>query len=448
MLTVVIALLSPLALHAQPVKPSTAGYVVKVDGKTVYLDLGEGTGAAAGRGFEVYTEGEVLKHPVTGATLGSTQNVLAAGKITQVQPLFSIGTLDQAEGVKPGQRARLAAPMPAPAPAPSVGAASAAAGLRAPRAKSPTFDFPIRGFALGDFSGAGQNQLALASSEGVTLYPYPPVDAKPTALFKVPGSAPRVLSLEAADLDGDGRAELFLSLYSETLGRVETLVLAVSTAGLTQTADLPFLTRSMQDPKGKVILASQQLVDDATFPFGAVLPVVWNDGKYALGKTAIPHKRADWLWSFTHADIDGQPAMVYLTSTDHLRLQFEGSNYYKTRDPFGQTPIRLRWPAKDAGKLLEFHPRMRAAKVGGKSVVYAVRNISMLGSLSEPFGLFNSGEIKRLSWNGVALEEDFKGELGGYATGLELAPSAADPRDLVVAVSGTSGKSSIWIFDP
>lgn len=444
-------LLAAFFLAAPLARAAESGYVVKAQADTVYVDLGADSGAEVGRGVDIYTEGEELKHPVTGASLGKVQNDVVRGKITQVQPKFSVVKLDAAAAVKTGFRARLA-PVTAPSAPASAPAGSSLGGdlqgLRGARVKGPTFDFAIRGLALGDFTGEGKRQLALASPTGVTVYPYPPVNSTPAAEWKIPSSAPRPLSLEAADLDGDGRDELFLSNFSEALGRVETVVLAFSTGpGLQKTADLPYLTRSVQDETGKVILAGQQLVDDVTFPFGAVMAVQHKDGRYSLSGKKIPHRRADWLWSFTHAELDGKPALVYLTTTDHIRVQFD-SGYFKTRDAFGQTPVRLRWPPKDGGKLLEFHPRMRVGKINGKSVIYAIRNISMLGSLSEPFGLFNSGEVKRLSWNGVALETDWKGELGGFSTAFELFPSVNDPRELVVAVSGSAGKSSVWIFDP
>lgn len=441
-------LLLALSVAHAAAAPAPSGYVVKVDGPTVYIDLGETAGAKVGRGFEVYAEGEELKHPVTGASLGKIQNVLVAGKLTQVQAQFSIGTVDKPEGLKAGQRARLAAEAPAPAPAPvQAPSAPGMANQRGPRVKGPNFDFAIKGLAIGDFTGSGKPELALAHNDGVQLFDYPPATSKPKAEWRVPGSAPRVLSLEAADLDGDGRAEMFVSLYSDALGRVETAVLRLSTSGLTQTAELSYVVRSLQNREGKVFLAGQRLMDDTTFPFSGIYPVVFKDGKYALGSEKVEHKRADWLWSFTHAELDGRPAMLYLTTNDSLRVQFD-SGYYKTRESYGQTPVRLRWPAKDAGKLLEFHPRMRSALVGGKSAIYAVRNLSMLGSLSEPFGLFNGGELRRLAWNGVSLEDEWKSELGGFSTAFELVPSPAEPKDVVIAVTGTAGKSAVWIYDP
>ncbi len=457
MVPAILALCAPLlASAASAVPPAAAlppaaasGYVVRADSAGVYLDLGASAGASVGQPFQVYTEGEELKHPVTGASLGRIENVVADGLITQVAPLYSVGELSKPAQVKIGMRARLGE---RPVSQPQVQAPPAVQGgvpMRAPRLRGPSFDFMIHGLAVADFSGQGKPQLALASPTGVSLYPYPPTTSKPAAELTIPGVAPRVLSIDAADVNGNGRAELFVAVYNQSMNRLETEVVELDDKGaLKIIAELPWLVRALQQPSGEKVIASQQLVDDQTFPFSGVYPVVYKDGKYAQGTPAFKHRRADFLYEFTYATLDEKPAMLYYTSNDHVRVQFD-SGYWKTRDAYGQTPVRLRWPQDSAGRLLEFHPLVVAGRPDGKTTsLYAIRNLSMLGSLSEPFGLFNGGEVERLSWNGVALATDWKADLGGYSTALQLVPGTEKPSDLVVAVAGTSGKSSVWIFDP
>ena len=72
----------------------------------------------------------------------------------------------------------------------------------------------------------------------------------------------------------------------------------------------------------------------------------------------------------------------------------------------------------------------------------------MLGTLSEPFGLFNGGEVHKMSWNGVALVSDWKADLSGYSTAIVLASPAPDKKELIVAVVGTAGKTAVWAYDP
>lgn len=442
------------ACAAQSSSAPLQGYVVRVDSPSVYLDFGQGSGAEPGQGFSVYAEGAELKHPVSGESLGPMETKLAEGSLKEIFPLYSVGLLASVSGeIKPGLRARLgpkplaaatAAPTPQPGPSQPGGVP-----VRLPRWKSPAFDFSVTGMAVADFKGDGSLQVALSEPRLARLFPYPPQDNKPLAEFKHPGVAPRLLSLEAADSNQNGRAELFVSLYNETFGRMETLILELESgaSGLRwkQLAEIPWLVRSHQDGEGKRVLAMQQLSEDSTFPFSAIYPLAYKDGKYAAGRPAIRHKRVEWIYGFTTAALDGAaPAVLYLTSTRLLRVQFP-KGYWKTREAYGQTPNRVRWQ----GRLLEFHPPIAVDyDEAKKSSLYVVRNISMMGSLSEPFGLFNSAEIHRKTWGGVGLESSWKADLGGYSTAIALVSPRPGARELAVAVTGTSGKSALWIFDP
>ncbi|MBI4422757.1 MAG: hypothetical protein HY554_03465, partial [Elusimicrobia bacterium] len=103
-------MLAALACLAAAALPAAAadGYVVKAESGSVYLDLGAGSGAEAGRPFTVFTEGEELVHPVSGKGLGRIEKRVAAGTIREVAPAYSVGTLlDGAAPVAPGQRVRL-----------------------------------------------------------------------------------------------------------------------------------------------------------------------------------------------------------------------------------------------------------------------------------------------------------------------------------------------------
>jgi len=440
------ALSSP-AFAAAPAK----GYVVKTDGAQVWLDLTAVDGAAPGRGFQIYAEGEDIKHPVTGEQLGKAEKKLAEGKIEDVAEKFSVGRMTDASPlIKAGQRARLTAAAAAAAPV-SVPAAPAAARhpgdteLRGPRTRGASLPFVATGMAVGDFDGAGKPQVVLSDEKIFRLYAYPAAENKILAQGELIGTTQRVLSLESADLDKNGKAELFVTAYNEGFRRLETSVYHLDGGKWAKIADLPFLVHSHQNAKGARVLASQQIQDDKTFPFAAVYPVVYADGKYAQGRPSLNPKRADWLYSFTYAQLDeaGEPASLYLTSVNSLKAQFPNGQW-RSSESFGQSPIRVRW----YDHLLEFHPPM-IASYGAKGFerLYIVRNLAMLGGLANPFGLFNGGELHAKSWTGVAFETAWKAELGGSSPGVVLVETEGR-RELIVAVAGSTGKSAVWTFDP
>ncbi|MBI2788862.1 MAG: VCBS repeat-containing protein [Elusimicrobia bacterium] len=434
----------PAVLAAAPAK----GYVVKAEGTKVWLDLTAADGAAPGRGFQVYTEGEDIKHPVTGEQLGKAENKVAEGKIDEVAEKLSVGRLnDNAAVVVAGQRARLSPVVAAPvAPPTSAARRPGEAELRAPRTRGASLPFVVTGMVVADFDGSGKPQIVLSEEKAFRLYDYPAAVDKTLALGEIPGTGARILSLEAADLDKNGKAELFVSVYNEPFRRLETSVFTLDAGKWTKVADLPFLVRAHQNAKGEKVVATQQIQDDKTFPFGAVYPLVWQDGKYSQGRPALNPKRADWLYGFTYAQVDatGEPAALYLTSVNSLRAQF-AKGHWRSSEGFGQSPIRVRWYEK----LLEFNPPMLATYgSSGFDKLYIIRNLAMLGGLANPFGLFNGGELHAKSWTGVAFETAWKAELGGSSPGFALVEPEAGRKELVVAVAGTTGKSAVWTFDP
>lgn len=436
--------LSLLVASLAAAQPADKGYVVRVDSDAVWLDLTAADGAVPGRDFEIYKEGAELKHPVTGASLGRVQEEIAEGRITDVSDKFSTGAiLSRKAGVAAGQRARFTAA--APASAPKAAQKPGEPETRAPKSMGATLPYELNAMAVGDFAKGGKPQLAIASENAVYLYSYPAADAKPLAEMTIPGVGLQILGLESGDLDGDGGDELFVSVYDQGFERFETRVLSLQNGKWVKVADLPFLTRGYQDAKGKRVLATQQVIDDEYFPFGAIYPLVYQDGKYAQGRPAIKPRRVDWIYEFTTAQIGaGEPAVLYLTTTHHLRVQF-GKEWWPTPDDdYGQTPLRIRWH----GRLLEFNPPMEATYgPSGFEDLYAVRNMAALGGLASPFGLFNHAELVAKRWNGLGLETAWKADLSGCAQGLAVVETGGH-KEIVVGVRGSAGQSSVWTFEP
>ncbi|MBI5245882.1 MAG: VCBS repeat-containing protein [Elusimicrobia bacterium] len=445
--------LSALFLVSSPSQAAapTRGYVVRTQGTQVWLDLTAADGAAPGRGFQVYAEGESIKHPVTGEELGKAESKVGEGKIEEISEKYSVGRVPEPNPmIATGQRARLLAIVAPPPPVAPVAPTSirrvGEADLRAPRTRGGALPFVVTGMSVADFDGAGKPQIVLSDETKFRLYAYPAAEHKPLAEGAVVGTGVRIVSLEAADLDGDKKAELFVSAYNEQFRRLETYVFKLAAGKWAKAADLPYLVRAHQNPKGERVVASQQIQDDKTFPFGAVYPLVYKDGKYEQGRPALNPKRADWLYGFTYAQIDaaGEPAALYLTSVNSLRVQF-ANGHWRSSEGFGQSPIRVRW----YDKMLEFHPPMLSTYGDkGFSTFYVVRNLAMLGGLANPFGLFNGGELHAKTWTGVAFETAWKADLGGSSPGFALVEAEPGRKELVVAVAGSTGKSAVWTFDP
>ncbi|NNN06589.1 MAG: hypothetical protein HKL90_11870, partial [Elusimicrobia bacterium] len=293
--------------------------------------------------------------------------------------------------------------------------------------------------------GIGRPEVALASENRIYLYAYPAADAKSLAEVEVAGTGARVLGLEAATLGDDARAALFASVYDSAFQRFETRVFKLESGKWLKTAELPFLTRGYQNDSGARMLATQQVVDDSSFPFGRIYPLTEKDDRYAQGPTPLKMRGADWLFGFADAKLGGEDATVLTTPSHALRVQFDKGQWRTPDDGYGQTPVRVRW----GERRLEFEPPMAVAYgAEGAATVYAVRNMAALGGLGGPFGLFNRGEVASMRWDGLGLENVWRAPITGCAQGLALTEPAPGRRELLIAVRGAAGRSSVWVYDP
>lgn len=437
-----LSLLLAVLLSAPAGAAAPSGYVVKVEGGRIFLDLGRGAGASVGRRFVVFREGAELKHPVTGESLGPVLEEIASGEIVDVQEKYSVGAVEAAKGVAAGQRVRLdpgaeAAPA-APAPA------APGAGVRESYYRSPVLDLEAVDVAAGDVDGDGAQDLVLADRKSVRAYA-PRKDASewtPLCSFEDDGTGVNFLSLEAEDLDGDGRAEIFAVSHNTFLQRVETTVLDCrGEPSAARRATFPGAVRSFPKPGGRA-LGVQQLASDRTFPFAAIYRLEFRDGKHGPSEERVEAKRLEWIYGFGLARARKGDVLLHYDSGDRLRLRYRKGSWSSPKK-YGQTSERIRWH----GRVLSFYPRFFVKEdAEGLSGLYTLHNVPRFFALGAPFGAFGSAELHFLRFNGLALEPTWKAELGGYACGLAELDDRGRPA-LAAALVGADGKTSVWFFD-
>ena len=437
-------LLAALFLAACASWARADGYVVRAEKGSVYLDLLAADGASIGRKFVVYTEGAELKHPVTGKSMGKIEQRVADGEIRELTPQYSIGKLsDPAAAAAEGQKVRWDSPGAPVAPVAPVAApptSGAPTTTKRPAWRSPNAKLETVDLELADVDGDGKPDFVLADGNKVMAYPADAATKVWEAFCSFEGkdTGIKFLSLEASDLNGDGRAEVFATYHNDFLDRVETLVLDCKGGKFEKLALLPWMVRGIYDGAGKRSLSAQSLLPDRVFPFGGMFPLVFAEGKYQLGAPQLHAKRVDWGYSFARTGQEGTdaPATIYYEHGGHLRAQFE-KDHWTSPEQMGQTSNRVRWH----DRVLRFAPRLPvAAENGSLSAVYAVRNFPRLGSLADAFGIYSRGEVQRMRWNGLSLETEWTGEADGYVAGVTVADA------LYVAVVGANGSTSVWKF--
>ncbi|MBI4423631.1 MAG: hypothetical protein HY554_07890, partial [Elusimicrobia bacterium] len=297
---------------------------------------------------------------------------------------------------------------------------------------------------VADVDGVGKAEIVLGEAGGLKAFPAEPATEAWTAgcAYQPAATGVRLLSLEALDLDGDGRAEVFATHHNEFFSRVETVVLDCRAGAFTPLATLPWMVRSVWDAQGRRSLAAQALVSDGSFPFGAIYPLRHAEGKYQLGSPALRAKRLEWIYSFARTETaagDG-PSAVFYDKNGRLRAVL-GKKSWTSPEPLGQTSNRIRWHER----LLRFAPRLPTiGSEKGFAGVYAIRNQPRLGTLAEAFGVYGKGEVQRLRWNGLSLEPEWTAEADGYVAGIAVGDAPGAP--VYAAIVGAGGSTAVWKF--
>lgn len=84
-----------------------AGKIAKVEGGSVYLNVGAEAGVKEGQTFDVYRVGSVIKDPDTGEVLGADETKVGRIKVTKVMgPRLSTASVVSGSGFKPGDAIR------------------------------------------------------------------------------------------------------------------------------------------------------------------------------------------------------------------------------------------------------------------------------------------------------------------------------------------------------
>lgn len=448
--------ISPLAAVDTSVgRPPTAsgGYVVRSEPGKVYIDFGRSSGIQPGQAFVVFKEGEELKHPITGKSLGAVEETLAEGFVEDVLEKYSTGKLSSVSGeIAPGHRVRLLeTPAPTASAAPAQSNTGDAAKTRKPFYRSPILDLLAVDVAIGDVDGNGSDDIVVASKNEIRAYPN--IQGKkrwqPICSLKIKTTGSKILSLEVSDLNKDGKAEIFATIYSSFYKRVETQILDCSDGTLKNISTIPSMVRSFQRPDGTWILGAQQLLADKTFPLSAIYELAFSDGKYVNSKKRVKHKRLEWLYGFNFAsrenpageDAAPSPFLLFYARGEKIRAQY-AKGAWTSNKSYGQTSERVTWHDNK----LKFYPRFIVEQgPSGLSGVHTVKNIAGMFNLASAFGIYKSSELHFLRWNGMSLEPAWKTEMTGYAAGLaELGKGAS--ASLVIPVSGVEDNTSIWFY--
>jgi TolB-like protein len=323
--------------------------------------------------------------------------------------------------------------------------AQKAAGLK----KSQKLPFEIKGLDIADVDGDGKNEIILMDKHTLWIYQY--IEEKLRALTTLKGGGGRdFLTLDAADLNGNGTAEIFItSIIGED---VNSFILEYEGKAFKRLGDKNgWYFRVLDLPQLGPTLLGQKMGLVESFS-GPIRRFRWKKNRFAKGKKVKLPKETQLL-GLAIADItgDGKGEIIRFDDDDRLRVfsADEKDLLYKTSTKYGGSNNFFDWErvpqiiASDhVAKRVFLHGRIITLDLDGdeKAEVIVNKNHFSTGRLFDRIRLFDKGEVYNLAWDDMMLVEQWRTrEIPGYIADYQVKDFDNDgDRELVVAIVSQS----------
>ena len=303
----------------------------------------------------------------------------------------------------------------APAAKPSVGAVSVKRVTR-----SKFLDMELQVMDVGDVFGDGDEVLVLAEKQKISFYRQEGNRLVAAGVIDDGPKFARVVALNLADLNGNGRPEVYVSASAGN----EPLSYAVEWNGSSFVRIFDrqrWYVRPLEMPGQGTILAGQQ--GGAQGPIGSgVYQLTNKEGKLAQGQIiALPDEVN--LYDFVLADFtgDGETEIAVQTRQRELVLYNQaGNELWKGSGRYGFTQRFIGEASgtiTDEPKNIQVLMRMVAKDVDhdGRPELIVMKNPQGFNAAMKTVANFTGGSVNVMGWNGVTFAARWSsGEIGSY----------------------------------
>ncbi len=304
------------------------------------------------------------------------------------------------------------------------------------------FKLEIRGLDVGDLDGDGKNEMVLIDKTTVYVYKW---EKRGPYLFKeVKGSwSPDYIYVTVADLDGNGKAEIYVANLTAT----NAGSFALEWSGNEFKEIIPrqtWLIRATDLPgKGRVLLGQRR---DPEGKYLGAVNILKRQGDNLVSTEVLNLPRFSNVFNFIKCDLSGKGSVstVLLGPYEHLQVySASGERLWKSDDYFGGSLCYMSWMdpqrntmAATAVRIFIPSPIFTTDVDGdGKNEVMVCQNHSKTGRLFDDFRWFGSGRVHFLDWDEAGLVSKFTSQkLSGTIVGYQVADVDNDSlKELVVA---------------
>jgi TolB-like protein len=318
--------------------------------------------------------------------------------------------------------------------------------------RSHSFNNVISGMAIGDVDGDGLNETVFIADQ--TLFVYRLVGGKFAKVAEHPGKGEHnFLGVDVADVNGNGKAEIFVTKYSTRTNRLNSFVLEWEKSALVRIADNQawyFRTTSVPD-HGPVLFGQKQGMSNIFQP--GVYELDWHQGNYVeLDRVPAPKNVSVYGFAMGNVMNSGQNAVAAFLNDDRIRIFDDaGEDQWTSAESYGGRMVYVDTRNASTGSIgayKEFErtylpPRLFIQDVDGdgKNELIAVKNKEAANRVLSRIRLFQAGHIECLEWNTLGMRLKWKTqEAPGYISDYAIADIDNDGKpELVFSVVSKTG---------
>jgi FG-GAP-like repeat len=327
----------------------------------------------------------------------------------------------------------------------------------------------IRAFAAGDVDGGGNEEMVILSGSTLELYRFEGKNIVKAGGAKL-SPALECHALSLADLDNDGRKEIYLSC-TDGLKVSSTIVhwQQATSQFVVTAANIPWYIRPLYLPGKGWRLAGQKRGLEKTELLKAGVYLLEQKGGNQGGGEAerLPLPGGVNLFDFVYADldgdrtyetiaIDGKERMKVYNSTNELlwvsKNNYGGSKVYLGPSRAGAVNDQDRnnfTVDEDFQRQLIFVPgRLLVTDVdgNGREEVAVNQNSQSALSFLEKMRIYNDGVVVGLAWDGEAMVESWRsGAFRGYIVGFSLSPKTPSGLWQSTAKAGATVDAGLYV---
>ena len=319
------------------------------------------------------------------------------------------------------------------------------------------FDFKMVDFAVGDLTGNGDKEFVIIDDHRVMVYKYENKKFRKIGQLKAKKNNNRFLSVDVADINGNGRDEIFVTNHWGD--RLNSFVLEVvpGKKGLTRIwGEVNRYFRVLKDFDGTPLLISQRPDFERPFRPG-IQEIHYKKGKYEVGaklplRSENPQDLILYGLAFGHVSPAQSKDTIFLDNNYKLRVYSSGGRILVSSDEyFGHDPRLIEVGVKENLAMVGNNPeepqpvpfkgRIELVQHGARKFLLLPKNHRAGGSLLESLVIIKNSSLVffAVSEEGLAKVHETKKQTG-YLAAFQVVNEEGDSgKQVHVATVGNRG---------